>query len=331
MVRVRREWIRGAPVPPYVLTSLLSSLNVSVTQHHEPACDPCSDSHVVALKIAARERDIGAFTVARILPSARRRLVGPFIFFDHMGPAELPPGVGMNVRPHPHIGLATVTYLFEGEIHHRDSLGFSQPIRPGAINWMTAGRGIVHSERSSPEVTAAAARVHGIQLWVALPKEHEEAEPAFVHHPADTIPAVELEGVKLRVLIGSAYGVASPVQTLAPMIYAEVILDPGASLALPDVEERAAYVVTGALQAGDETGAAREMLVFEPGAVTVRAGEEGAHVMLIGGPPIDGERHIFWNFVSSSKARIERAKSEWRDEKFPLVPGDDAERIPLPE
>ncbi|MEQ9497680.1 MAG: pirin family protein [Deltaproteobacteria bacterium] len=303
---------------------------MSVTQHHEPACDPCSDSHVVALKIAARERDIGAFTVARILPSARRRLVGPFIFFDHVGPAELPPGVGMNVRPHPHIGLATVTYLFEGEIHHRDSLGFSQPIRPGAINWMTAGRGIVHSERSSPEVTAAA-RVHGIQLWVALPKEHEEAEPAFVHHPADTIPAVQLDGVKLRVLIGSAYGVASPVQTLAPMVYAELILEPGASLALPDVEERAAYVVTGALQAGDETGAAREMLVFEPGAVTLRAGEEGAHVMLIGGPPIDGERHIFWNFVSSSKARIERAKAEWREEKFPVVPGDEAERIPLPE
>lgn len=303
---------------------------MSWNEHHAPTCKSCATSGAVDLVITSRTRDIGAFTVGRVLPSAKRRLVGPYIFYDHMGPAELPPGVGMSVRPHPHIGLATVTYLFEGEIHHRDSLGFSQPIRPGAINWMTAGRGIVHSERSSEALTANTTRIHGIQLWVALPKEHEETAPAFVHHPADTIPDVERPGAALRVLLGAAYDVTSPVEVHSSLFYVEAKMNPGAELELPDFEERAAYVVDGSVAAAGETGAPRQMLVFGSGAARIRAGAEGAHVMLIGGAPIDGERHIEWNFVSSSKARIEQAKADWREGRFPEVPGE-SERIPLPE
>jgi redox-sensitive bicupin YhaK (pirin superfamily) len=270
--------------------------------------------------------------VRRILPSSTRRLVGPFIFFDHMGPATLPRGQGIAVRPHPHINLATVTYLFEGEIVHRDSLGSQQPIRPGAINWMTAGRGIVHSERSSDEQRARGPVVHGIQLWVALPREHEETAPAFHHHPAETLPELTRDGVALRLLAGAAFGHSSAVRTFSPLFYAEARMPAGSRLVLPSEHaERAAYVVEGAVCCGDERARLGRMLVFAAGAEVVLECEVDARVMLLGGAPLDGPRHIFWNFVSSSRERIEQAKQQWRQGAFPKVPGDEHEAIPLPE
>jgi len=285
----------------------------------------------VRLVIEPRERDIGGFAVRRVLPSARRHMVGPFIFFDQMGPANLPPGQGLDVRPHPHIGLATVTYLFEGEIVHRDSLGCVQPIRPGAVNWMIAGRGIVHSERTGPEVRAAGGRLHGIQSWVALPREAEEMEPAFHHHPGETLPVIEDDGVALRLIAGTAYGERAPVRVLSDTFYVDARLEPGASLALPDEHpERALYVVEGTVSVAGEGFAAGRMAVFEPGAAVRVSAEEGARLVLLGGAAPDGPRHIWWNFVSSSAERIERAKADWKAGRFPAVPGESA-RIPLPE
>ncbi len=282
--------------------------------------------------IEGRARDLGGFTVRRVLPAMGRRLVGPFIFFDHMGPMQLGPGEGMDVRPHPHIGLATVTYLFEGELVHRDSLGSHQTIRPGEINWMTAGRGIVHSERTSAELRRTGFRMDGLQLWVALPRSHEEAEPEFHHHGADTLPVIEQAGMSIRVLIGTAYGLSSPVRTFSPMFYVDASLPAGCQLSLPkEYEERAAYVVEGAISCGSERAEHGSMLVVEAGDdVAVRA-EADSRIVLVGGAPIDGERHIWWNFVSSSKDRIERAKDDWKSGRFPTVPGDAVERIPLPE
>jgi redox-sensitive bicupin YhaK (pirin superfamily) len=304
---------------------------MSVMPHAEPVCVKEAES-AVELDIEARLRDLGGgFSVRRLLPSAARRMVGPFIFVDHMGPVTLDPGRGLDVRPHPHINLATVTFLFEGEILHRDSLGNEQLICPGAVNWMTAGRGIVHSERSPASERTSGPRVHGMQLWVALPKAHEEVEPSFHHHPAETIPRVEQAGVRLRVIAGSAYGASAPVAVLSPLFYVEAQLDGGAELALPDEHrERAAYVVEGAVAVDDRPHRAGVMLVFrENQPARVRA-LEPARVMLLGGAPLDGERHVWWNFVSSSLARIERAKAEWRDGRFAKVPGDDVELIPLP-
>jgi redox-sensitive bicupin YhaK (pirin superfamily) len=283
------------------------------------------------LIIEARTRDIGGFSVGRVLPSPRRRLVGPFIFFDHMGPALLAPGRGIDVRPHPHINLATVTYLFEGEIVHRDSLGSLQAIRPGAINWMTAGRGIVHSERTGPEARRTGSRLHGVQLWVALPKAQEEAEPDFRHYPADSHPEIARGGVRVRVLAGNAYGVASPVRTLSPLFYAEAAIPAGSELPLPEEHrERAAFIVDGTVRCGDERIEALRMVVFPPGAAPPLRAESSARVMLLGGAPLDGERHIWWNFVSSSRERIEQAKRDWKEGRFPPVPGE-TEYIPLPE
>jgi redox-sensitive bicupin YhaK (pirin superfamily) len=282
--------------------------------------------------IDGRPRDIGGFDVARLLPSVARRLVGPFIFFDHMGPAEFAPSHGMDVRPHPHIGLATVTYLFEGEILHRDSLGSHQPIRPGDINWMTAGRGIVHSERTGPELRSTGSRINGLQLWIALPTTLEETEPEFHHHPAHTLPALELGGAQLRVLAGTAYGQTSPVHTFSPLFYIDAVLPDGCELAVPnEYEERAAYVVQGAITCGADRAERGRMLVFTPGRDVVLRAAADARIVLIGGAPLDGKRHIFWNFVSSSTERIERAKQDWKDGRFAKVPGDELEFIPLPE
>ena len=305
---------------------------MSVRPAIEPDCSTESNAKVVETTIDSRPRDIGGFGVRRLLPSVARRLVGPFIFFDHMGPADLAPGKGMDVRPHPHIGLATVTYLFDGEIVHRDSLGSHQAIRPGAINWMTAGRGIAHSERTSPEMRTTGSSVHGLQLWVALPLAHEEAEPEFHHHGADTLPALEREGARIRILAGTAYGERSPVRIHSPLFYVDVAMPSGCELVVPgEHEERAAYVVSGAVDFGPERAAQGRMLVFIPSSeVRLRAASE-SRVVLIGGAPIDGKRHIWWNFVSSSKDRIERAKRDWREGRFARVPGDEFEFVPLPQ
>lgn len=285
----------------------------------------------LAACLQARTHDIGALTVGRVLPAPALRMVGPFIFFDHIGPARLAPGQGLDVRPHPHIGLATVTYLYEGEIVHRDSLGSHQPIRPGDVNWMTAGRGIVHSERSSAEARAESSAVHGLQLWVALPAAYEQTDPQFHHHPAASVPATEIGQTQVRVLAGTLYGQRSPVRTYSPLFYADVALPPDGALALTDAyPERAAYVIEGQLEScGERVGPGR-MLVFTPGASITLRSERGARIALIGGEPL-GERYLEWNFVSSSRARIEQAKRQWREGRFPTVPGDEREFIPLPE
>jgi len=276
-------------------------------------------------------RDIGGLQVRRLLPAATQRMVGPFIFFDHMGPAGFAPGDGMDVRPHPHIGLATVTYLFEGAIMHRDSLGMVQPIRPGDVNWMVAGSGIVHSERTPDEERARGMRIHGLQTWVALPKAHEDIAPAFSHHPKATLPTVVLPGVEMRVVAGNAYGETAPTPVLSPTLYVAIEAAPGACFPIPpEHEERALYVLDGDVTVDGTPVAALHMLVLEPGReIEVRA-TTSATLMLLGGAKMDGERHIWWNFVASTRERIEEAKVRWRDGKFPPVPGE-TEFIPLPE
>jgi hypothetical protein len=287
---------------------------------------------VIDLVIEARPRDLGGFSVRRSLPSAQRRLVGPFIFLDHMGPMALPPGQGMDVRPHPHIGLATVTYLFDGEIDHRDSLGSFQTIRPGDVNWMIAGRGIVHSERSGPEARARGPRMHGIQSWVALPLADEEGEPRFFHHPKSTLPRIERDGARLDVIAGSAYGERSPVIAQSPTLYVHAQLDAGARLPVEtEFEERAFYVVEGAVRCGGRELHSGALAVLHPGAEALIEAADPARVMIVGGARLDGDRHIYWNFVSSSKQRIESAKDDWKSRRFPSVPGDEVEFVPLPE
>jgi redox-sensitive bicupin YhaK (pirin superfamily) len=287
---------------------------------------------VVQAVLSPRERDLGGFTVRRLLPATGHRMVGPFIFFDYIGPAAMPPGQGVDVRPHPHINLATVTYLFEGELVHRDNLGYHQAIRPGDVNWMTAGRGIAHSERSDPAQRAAGVRLHGLQLWVALPTAHEETEPAFVHYPAAELPLVETPGARCRVIAGAAWGARSPVRTLSPLIYADLKLGAGAAMDLPDeYEQRAVFVVSGAIDVAGTRVSAGEMALLAPQQHAPVRGIDAAHAVLIGGAPLDGERHIWWNFVSSSLERIEKAKRDWKDGRFPRIPGDDSEFIPLPD
>ena len=276
-------------------------------------------------------RSIGAFDVHRVLPAFPQKTIGPFIFFDHMGPAELPPGKGMDVRPHPHIGLATVTYLFEGAGLHRDSLGSVQRIVPGDVNWMTAGRGIVHSERTAPEDMESGLRLHGIQIWIALPKEFEQAEPSFTHHPAASLPQVSQPGVRLNVILGSAYGVTSPVRVYSETFYVSAELDAGAELALPaEYEERGIYVVEGEVAIDGLAVEPFHMASLGPGNTAVIRAASRARVMLIGGDKLDGERFVWWNFVASSKDMIEEAKVRWREQRFGTVP-DETEWIPLPE
>ncbi len=283
----------------------------------------------IELLIEPRETDLGEFTVRRSLPSRRRRKVGPFVFFDHMGPAEFPPGKGISVRPHPHIGIATITYLFEGEIMHRDSLGVVQPIQAGAINLMTAGSGIVHSERAGDDLDELS-RLHGIQSWIALPEQDQERAPDFSHYPATDLPGISLPGAHATLIMGSAFGEESPVMSYSRTLYMDCRLQAGAELSLPDDEqELAVYVVEGEVVIDEDSHGAGVMAVACPGkSLTLRASQE-SRVMVIGGDRL-GERHIFWNFVHSDPARIEQAKLDWKEGRFPKVEGDD-EYIPLPE
>jgi redox-sensitive bicupin YhaK (pirin superfamily) len=282
------------------------------------------------LLIHARERDVGGFFVRRVLPSLQRKLVGPFIFFDHLCRVDFPPGQGLDVRPHPHIALATLTYLFEGSFLHRDSLGYVQPIRPGEVNWMIAGRGIAHSERTSPEIRQSGGPLHGIQCWIALPREHEEIAPSFDHHPQATIPRISKPGVDLVVIAGSAYGATSPVRVLSPTLYVHARLAAGASFDVDEQHsERAIYVASGSATYGGTEYEAGHLLVLAPGSHRVSS-QGGADLMLLGGAPLEGDRHIYWNFVSSSLERIERAKSDWTCGYFGRVIGDEQEFIPLP-
>ncbi len=277
------------------------------------------------------------FTVTRLLPDIRMRSVGPFLFFDYFGPVEFPPGKGIDVRPHPHIGLATVTYLFEGSQMHRDTLGSVQEIRPGDINWMTAGRGIAHSERTGDVERARVHKLHGIQTWVGLPMSDEEAAPYFQHFGAAELPLKNDKDVEIRVMVGSAFGLSSPVQTFSPIFYADLYFGIGGSfLYTTEHEERAFLVIEGEIQTGyDIQGVVSygpgTMVILNPGQEIALYTDYPARLILFGGAPLDGPRHIWWNFVSSSKERIERAKQEWKDGVFGLIPGDDKEFIPLPE
>ena len=297
---------------------------------------PDTAEGAVEMVIEARARDlVEGFKVRRALPSRGRRMVGHFIFLDQMGPEILRAGKGLDVAPHPHIGLATVTYLFDGELLHRDSLGTVQPIRPGEINWMSAGRGIAHSERTPPEVRRTDAGLFGIQSWVAFPTRYEETEPSFAHHGATDLPVVEDEGKRVRLICGSLYGARSPVQTFSEMFYADVTMGAGARLPVPaEFEERAAYVVEGSIGLIPEGGTfhAGQLLIFKPGEEITLGTPAVPHarVMLLGGEPLDGKRHIWWNFVSSSRERIEQAKEDWKAGRFPPVP-EETELIPLPE
>jgi redox-sensitive bicupin YhaK (pirin superfamily) len=297
------------------------------TVSYEPSI--AAEAPLVELTIQPRVRSLGEFDVRRVLPSAKRRMVGPFVFLDHMGPAVFPPGQGIAVRPHPHIGLATITYLFEGEILHRDSLGYRQLIQAGAVNLMTAGHGIVHSERASDDL-AVTSRLHGIQSWIALPLELEEIEPTFLHYPATTLPELSIDGCRVRVIMGSAYGLQSPVLTYSPTLYLEATLPAGGELVLLDeAKERAVYVVAGSVAIGADVYAEGTLAVLREGATAPLKAATEARVIIVGGAPV-GPRHIWWNFVSSSEARIERAKRDWADMRMGTVPGDD-EFIPLPE
>jgi redox-sensitive bicupin YhaK (pirin superfamily) len=304
--------------------------------------DPKSCSQIEHV-IVPRARDLGGFQVRRVLPSAQKQMVGPFIFFDQMGPVEFVTSQGIDVRPHPHIGLATVTYLFQGEMWHRDSLGTSVVIRPGDVNLMTAGSGIVHSERETPEAKARTREMFGIQAWMALPKSHEDTAPAFAHHGVGDLPRIAGEDKRVRLVMGEGWGARSPVEFAHPALYAEAVLAPGAVLPIdPDYDERAVYVASGEIDITGETFEAGRLLVLRPGdRVSVLAVSQ-ARIMVLGGEAMDGPRHIWWNFVASSKDRIEAAKADWmasrsgiaqaaqETARFPLVPTDETDFIPAP-
>ena len=284
----------------------------------------------IAQVVESRRRDLGGFEVRRILPFGGGRMVGPFIFLDHMGPVTFAAGQGIDVRPHPHVCLATVTYLFDGEIEHRDSLGVVQTIRPGEVNWMTAGSGIVHSERTGAALRASGHKLHGLQSWVALPLGDEETEPAFHHFSLPQLPALDGTGVRLRLIAGEAFGLRSPVRVFSGMFYADAMLDRNATLDLPaEHAERAAYVVEGGIEVEGRTFGEGTLLVFAEGESARLRATSAGRVALLGGAPLEGARHIWWNFVANSPERIERAKREWADGKFPPVPGE-TEFIPLP-
>jgi redox-sensitive bicupin YhaK (pirin superfamily) len=282
--------------------------------------------------IVPRSTDLGDFEVRRALPSAQRRMVGPFVFLDEMGPAEFRAGKGVDVRPHPHIGLATVTYLFDGEITHRDSLGTFVAIRPGEVNWMTAGSGIVHSERTAPERRVNGDTLHGLQCWVALPADKEEIDPSFFHRNADDLPFVQDRGFTARVVAGQAFGARSPVVTASDTVFADVVIEAGTTIPLdPDYEERAIYVVSGEIEIAGDRFTGPRLLVFRPGDRIAVHAVTASHIAILGGAALEGPRHIWWNFVSSRKDRIEQAKEDWKSARFDIVPGDEVEFIPLPE
>ncbi|MEM9798582.1 MAG: pirin family protein [Pseudomonadota bacterium] len=288
--------------------------------------------------IVPRARDLGGFEVRRALPAPKRQMVGPFIFFDQMGPAEFLTGDGIDVRPHPHIGLATVTYLLKGKIHHRDSLGTDQWIEPGAVNWMVAGHGITHSERMDGDYRQQRDSLFGIQTWVALPEDQEDRPADFIHAPKAELPQLEAEGKQVRLVLGDAWGVEAPVETASRMFYADARLEPGAAIPLPeDHEDRGVYVLSGSVEVAGQSFEAGRMMVFRPGdRLALKAGPDGARLMLLGGDTLEGPRFIWWNFVASSKDKIDAAKEAWRagdwaHGRFQLPPGDDGEHIPLPD
>ncbi len=291
-----------------------------------------TDAGKADIVVEPSSKDLGGFRVRRALPSIQKRMVGPFVFLDHLGPARFEAGHGIDVRPHPHIGLATVTYLVDGSIFHRDTLGSAQDIVPGDVNWMTAGRGIAHSERSSPQSRRTERLMTGLQSWIALPKMFEETNPAFFHHAGASLPELSDTGIKVRVIAGNAYGETSPVQVFSGTLYVDAMLEAGAILPLPrDHEERSVYILEGSVEIAGEEFSEGRLLIFRPGdAISIRA-VTPARFVIVGGEPMDGERHIWWNFVSSSKERIEQAKADWKAGRFGTVPGDDREFIPLPE
>ncbi len=307
-----------------------------------PSIDPgCPDEvgiDAIETLIVPRSRDLGDFQVRRALPAPKRQMVGPFIFFDQAGPAELLTGRGVDVRPHPHIGLGTVTYLFQGDFHHRDSTGADQIIRPGALNWMVAGRGVTHSERTSMAARNGPSSLFGIQTWLALPDSHEDVDASFEHHGKETLPVIEDHGVSARLILGNAYGKVAPATMLSETFYADVKLEPGSRLPLPDNhEDRGIYIVEGSISVAGQEFEAGQMMVFRPGDhITVGAGMRGARLMILGGATFNGPRYIWWNFVASSQERIEAAKADWRAAnwgkgRFDLPVDDRYEHIPLPD
>ncbi|MAJ64688.1 MAG: hypothetical protein CBB62_10700 [Micavibrio sp. TMED2] len=311
---------------------------MSWTPYLDPQCPDVGDVDAIETVIVPRARDIGGFEVRRALPSARRQMVGPFIFFDQMGPAEFITGAGIDVRPHPHIGLATVSYLYQGSMHHRDSLGTSMEITPGAVNWMIAGRGISHSERSGSAAREMAGNsLFGIQTWVALPDAHEDTDPGFEHQEKAALPVISDGGNHMRLILGNAYGEQAPVKTFSEMFYIDAVLEPGARFPLPkEHEDRGIYVVSGEIEVAGQSFEAGQMMVFRPGdEITVKA-IQASRIMLLGGETLTGPRYIWWNFVASSKDRIEAAKQAWKEGdwthgRFSLPPDDNQEFIPLPD
>lgn len=302
-----------------------------------PDCPLTGGLDSIETLIIPRARDLGGFEVRRALPAPKRQMVGPFIFFDQMGPAEFLTGGGIDVRPHPHIGLATVTYLYQGEFHHRDSTGADQMVYPGEVNWMIAGEGVTHSERTSDRMRRKPGSLFGIQTWVALPDHAEDQPASFEHHSKDALPLLEEGGKRIRLILGSAWGQTAPVKTFTETFYADAVLAPGASLPLPDNhEDRGIYVTEGSITVAGQDFEAGRMMVFRPGdRISLRAGDRGARLMLLGGETMNGPRYISWNFVASSRERIEAAKEAWArgdftHGRFRLPPGDDAEFIPLP-
>ncbi|MBO1908905.1 pirin family protein [Microvirga sp. 3-52] len=304
----------------------------------EPGCPDDVGFDAIETLIVPRARDLGGFEVRRALPAPKRQMVGPFIFFDQAGPAELLTGHGIDVRPHPHIGLGTVTYLYRGDFHHRDSTGADQIIRPGELNWMVAGRGVSHSERTTAAARTGPNSLFGIQTWLALPESHEDMEPTFEHHSKDVLPMIEDHGVSVRLILGNAYGKVAPVRMFSETFYADVKLEPGRRLPMPDDhEDRGIYIVEGSISIAGQDFHAPQMMVFRPGdRITVAAGDQGARLMILGGATLSGARYIWWNFVASSQERIDEAKAEWRAQnwgkgRFDLPIDDRDGHIPLPD
>ena len=305
---------------------------MSWTSCPDPLLGDADSVDAIETVIVPRAVDLGEMTVRRALPSTERQMVGPFIFFDQMGPAEFLTDRGIDVRPHPHVNLSTLTYLFEGEILHRDSLGTELAIEPGAVNWMKAGRGIVHSERTSEARKRDGQRLFGIQTWMALPVAEEESDPDFAHHGAEALPIVASDGVRARLIAGDAFGASSPLVTASDTLYADVSLVAGARVPIePGVDERAIYTVSGTVEIGADAFEPGQLVVFRPGDQIVVGARTDARFMLFGGAPMEGPRYLWWNFVSSRPERIEQAKAEWAAGRFDTVPGDESEFIPLPE
>ena len=303
----------------------------------DPGCPDDVGADAIETLIVPRARDIGGFEVRRALPAPKRQMVGPFIFFDQAGPAEFLTGQGVDVRPHPHIGLGTVTYLYQGEFHHRDSTGADQVIRPGALNWMMAGKGVTHSERTPQAARKGPSSLFGIQTWIALPEDHEDNAPFFEHHGADALPQITDTGISARLILGTAYGATAPATLYSEAFYLDVQLEPQARFPLPDEhEDRGLYITSGSVRIAGQAFEAGQMMVFRPGdRITVQAGPQGARLMALGGATMGGPRYIWWNFVASSREKIQAAKAEWRAERwgqglFDLPPEDRDEHIPLP-